>query len=256
MDEGGGFSFTGLIFGPGAIILQVLALIHAVKRRPEGYWYLIILMGGGVGALAYFVVEILPDLMLIPNIFAGMNRKARIPIVEAALVDNPSPANYEELGELYWEQKQYAKAREAFDHSISTRSDSIHTFYHRAQCSLEMGDTERAIEDFERVVRKQQDFDYHRAGLLLAHAYGLAGKADAADAWFREVTTYATTPETLFLYASFLKQQGRRDDARTWAQKVLDKKRTLPRYQQRRERPWFRRAKALLKETQPPAKAV
>ena len=35
---------------------------------------------------------------------------------------------------------------------------------------------------------------------------------------------------------------------REWAQKLLAKKRTLPRYMQRRERPWFRKGKALLKE--------
>src|ERR1700687_286436 len=58
----------------------------------------------------------------------------------------------------------------------------------------------------------------------------------------------STTPETLFNYASFLKTANRREEAREWLQKLLAKKRTLPRYMQRRERPWFRRGKALLKE--------
>jgi hypothetical protein len=35
--------------------------------------------------------------------------------VETAILDNPSAANFEELGELYWDEKQYEKAREAFD---------------------------------------------------------------------------------------------------------------------------------------------
>ena len=171
-------------------------------------------------------------------------------------MDNPSPANYEELGELYWEQKEYAKARDAFDQSISSRSDSLHTFYHRGLCSLALGDLERAMQDLEHVVSKKQDFDYHRAAALLAHAYGRAGKTEAADAWFKEVTVFNTTPETLFHHAWFLKEAGRNDEAQQAAQKVLDKKKTLPRYMQRIERPWFHRAKAMLKELQQPKAAA
>jgi len=35
-------------------------------------------------------------------------------------------------------------------------------------------------------------------------------------------------------------------EARDWAQKILDKKPTMPGYLRRRERPWFRRASGLL----------
>jgi hypothetical protein len=45
-----------------------------------------------------------------------------------------------------------------------------------------------------------------------------------------------------------LQTQGRKEEAREWAQKLLAKKRTLPRYMQRMERPWFRKGKSLLKK--------
>jgi len=48
-------------------------------------------------------------------------------------------------------------------------------------------------------------------------------------------------------YASFLATQNRTAEARQFAEKVLARKNTMPRYLQRRERPWFRKAKALLK---------
>jgi hypothetical protein len=38
------------------------------------------------------------------------------------------------------------------------------------------------------------------------------------------------------------------DEAREWIEKLMVKKRTLPRYMQRVERPWFRKGKALKKE--------
>jgi len=248
MGEGWNFHLGNLFGYPGGIVLQILALIHAVRRRPEVYWYWIILMGGWIGALVYLVVEMLPDLSLLGNVFAGRNRKARILQLQTALVDNPSPANYEELGDLLWDEKQVPQARDAYNHSIAARGDSEHTYYRRALCSLALNDPAGAIPDLEYVVKKKQDFDYHRAAALLGHSYGRTGQPELAEWWFREATTYSTTPETLFQYAWFLKEQGRRDESQQWAQKVLDKKKTLPRHSQRIERAWFERAQALLKE--------
>ncbi len=64
---------------------------------------------------------------------------------------------------------------------------------------------------------------------------------------FQQATAISTLSETYYNYASFLAAQGRQSDARIWAQRILDKKPTMPAYLRRRERPWFRKAKALLK---------
>src|SRR6266571_100824 len=68
------------------------------------------------------------------------------------------------------------------------------------------------------------------------------------DELSRQRIQFSTTPETLYNYARFLKLQNRHEQAREWAQKLLAKKRTLPRYMQRIERPWFRKGTALVKE--------
>ncbi|HET7151963.1 MAG TPA: tetratricopeptide repeat protein [Candidatus Acidoferrum sp.] len=230
------------------LLVQAFALLHFLRRRPEGYWFFVILFFGWLGAGVYIVAEVLPDLGLLRGVVQGFGRRSRIEKVETDILDNPSAANYEELGELYKDQGQYAKGREAFTKAIAARSDSVYTFYSRALCSLALNDLDSAIPDLERVVVADRKFDYYRAGGLLANAYARKGMLDRAEPLFTEVTKISTTPETLFNYAAFLKTANRRDEAREWAQKLLAKKRTLPRYMQRRERPWFRKGKLLLKE--------
>jgi hypothetical protein len=134
-------------FYPWGYILQILALVHAVRRRPEYYWYLIILMGGMLGAVAYILIEVLPDAGLARNAFAGLGRKSRIRTVETTILDNPSAANYEELGDLLFDEGQYSEALSAYNKSIQVRSDSVHAFYRRAQCSLILGDFPSAVTD-------------------------------------------------------------------------------------------------------------
>ena len=104
------------------------------------------------------------------------------------------------------------------------------------------------IGDLEHVVASDAKFDYYRAAGLLADAYARTGRIDQAEGLFSEVIQFSTTPETLYNYARFLKLQNRHEQAREWAQKLLAKKRTLPRYMQRIERPWFRKGTALVKE--------
>ncbi len=158
------------------------------------------------------------------------------------------PQTTKNLGELYKDQKEFAKAREAFTNAITARSDSVYTFYYRAQASLGLGDFAAAIPDLERVVGSDAKFDYYRAAGLLADACARTGQLERAEHFYAEVTQFSTTTETLYNYACFLKLAGRREEAREWAQKLLAKKRTLPRYMQRYERPWFRKGKTLLKE--------
>jgi len=236
------------LFYPWGFIVQGLAILHFVRRRPENYWFYVIFFGGFLGASVYILAEVLPDLGLLRGVFQGFGRRSRIQKVETDILDNPSPANYEELGELYKDQGQFEKAREAFTNAIAARSDSIYTFYSRALCSLGLNDLPGAIPDLERVVTADRKFDYYRAAGLLADAYARTGQLERADALFAEVTQISTTPETLYNYASFLKTVNRPDEAREWARKLQAKKRTLPRYMQRRERPWFRKGKALMKE--------
>jgi hypothetical protein len=112
---------------------------------------------------------------------------------------------------------------------------------------VELGDFAAAVSDLERVVGNDQGYDFHRAKGLLAHAYANTGQPAKADELFRQVTVISTLSETYYNYALFLYAQERVAEAREWAQKILAKKPTMPGYLKRRERPWFRRATALLK---------
>lgn len=109
-----------------------------------------------------------------------------------------------------------------------------------------MGDFAAAIPDLEHVVAEDPKYDFHLAAALLAHASANTGQIQKADALFQQVVKISTASETYYNYATFLRSQGRNAEAREWAQKILDKRRNMPGYLRRRERPWFRKAATLL----------
>ncbi len=239
--------FISHLLYPWGILLQAVAIVHFFRRRPDTYWIFIILFLGPVGALIYLCVEALPDVGLARQSFKVFPRRKRINQLEVAIRDNPSGGNYEELGNLYMDDGNLQMARAAFDKAIAAHADTLDTFYRRGLCALLLGDAAAAVPDLERTVAKESDYDFHRAGGMLAHAYALTGQKERAEALFKHALILSTLSETYLNFAELLASEGRGAEARKWAQKVLDKEPTMPGYLRRRERPWFRSAKAFLK---------
>lgn len=237
------------LFYPWGFVLQILALVHFFRRRPDGYWLWIILMFGALGAVIYFIAEVIPDFSLIQAGFERSGRRRRLTELEAIVQENAAVGNLEELADLCLEQGQFARARELYDRVLaSPQVTSIDPYYRRGLAALGLGDAAAAAADIERVVATDSKYDVYRAAGLLAHAYALSGRVDQADAQFKAATDASTLSETYYNYAAFLASQQRVDEARAWAQRIVSKSNTLPRFARRRERPWVNQAKALLKK--------
>ena len=238
-------SFLFFAFSWWAIALRVVAIVHFIRRRPDFFWLFVILFHW-VGALIYIAVEVIPDAGLLRGSFQVFPRHRRIHELEREIIDNPSAGNYEELGLLYLDDGDFARARACYDKAISSRTDSVDPFYRRGVAEVELGDFAAAVPDLERALTSDPDYDFHRGKGLLAWAYAQTGRNEKADAMFREAVRISTISETYYHYALYLESQGRKVEAREWAKKILDKKATMPGYLKRRERPWFRKAKAVL----------
>ena len=237
----------GFLFNPWGIILQVLAIVHFIRRRPDTYWLFIIVFLGPLGALIYIFMEVVPDLGLLRHSFDAFPRRKRIRLLEGLVLENPAAGNYEELGDLYLDEGQYARARECYDKAIQSRADLPDVFYRRGIAKIELEDFAGAVSDLEHVVARDRKYDSNRAAGLLAHAYANTQQPEAAEQLFQEVTDRSTASEIYYNYARFLASQGRTAEARDWTNRLLAKKATMPGYLRRRERPWFRKANALSK---------
>jgi hypothetical protein len=235
------------LFYPWGLLLQAAAIIHFIRRRPDSYWLYIILFLGPVGALVYIFAEVVPDYTLLNQSLKGISRHKRIAALELTIRDNPSAGNYEELGELLMEDRKLVQARDTFDKAIGARSNTLDCFYRRGVCAVLLGDAAGALPDLEKVIAKEPNYDFNRAPALLAQAYAQTGQKEKAEALFRQVTVTSTLSETYLNFADLLASEGRNAEAREWAQKVLDKEPTMPRYLRRRERPWSQRARKTLK---------
>jgi hypothetical protein len=237
-------SLLGGLFAYG-FLLQIAAVIHWSRKRPDTFWLWIIIIGGFIGALAYFLIEGMPDLENIGRSLKGPGRRKRIRELRAIVLDNPSAGNFEELGELLLQEKRYAEARDAYDRALAARTDSIDPFYRRAQALFQLREYEAAERDLKHVTTADPKYDYSNAFCLYARTLGRLGRTSEALAAFEQLVERSHSAETLYAAAAFFADNGREAAARDLVQNVIAREVTMPRYQKRRDRIWLRRAKAL-----------
>ena len=165
----------------------------------------------------------------------------------SAGTENPASGNYEDLGDLYLDEQKWARAKECYDKAIGPRSTDLDPLYRRGIAEIDLGDFHGRGNRSRSRDRARAEVRLDRAIALLAHAYANSGQTGKAQELFTHATEVSTLSETCLNYAAFLASQNRKAEAREWAERILARKATMPRYLQRRERPWFRKAKALLK---------
>jgi len=238
---------VGHFFGWG-VLLQIAAIVHWARRRPATYWLFIIIFFGFLGALAYFLVEGI-NFEAMGRSIKGPSRRRRIRELQGLIRDNPSAGNYEELGELLLTEDRYAEAKAAFGAALAQRTDSVDPFYRRGIAEFELGEYAAAIADFEHVVKQEPKYDYSRARTLLAQSLAKAGRTAEAETAFDTLVSSTTSCEATIGAAEFYADRGRTNEARELAESMLARRATMPAYQIRRDRPFLRRARKLLRRT-------
>lgn len=246
-EDEGAYGWLSYFFGMG-FLFQLFAIVHCIKAGRDRFWIWILIIGGMLGVLAYLIVEVLPDWENVKRSFKGPARRKRIAMLRAMIRDNPSAGNYEELGELLVQQQRWAEAREAFDHALASRTDMLDPFYWRGVAAYEMGDYPAAVKDFEYVVRIDPKYAYSRARSLLARSLAQSGRTEEAMQTFDRLVESSTAPESLVTAAVFYAANGRTAEARELIDTVLSRRMTMPAYQKRRDRAWFRAAKRLARK--------
>ena len=223
-------------------------VIHFFRKRPEGYWFFVIVFLGPIGALAYFVMEVVPDLRVKPPWLARMERRRRRACLEHVVAESPALEHLQELGEICALEGEHERAIELFTRALKRDPDLREARHGRAKSRVALGQIDGAIEDLEPLVRAEPKYHFWDSYLTLAECYERAGRTDAARGAYQDILGRTTVSRAYYGYGLLLNRLGEREPAREMMRQILAKKPTLPRYLRRQERPWFRKAEAFLKE--------
>ena len=170
-----------------------------------------------------------PDADLLKGSFQAFPRRRRIHELEREILDNPSAGNYEELGLLYLDDGDFARARACYDKAISSRADSVDPFYRRGVAEIELEDSQRPCQTWSArsiPIRSTISIAPGTAGLGI-RADGTAGKANAM---FRRQRGSRPFLKRTITTRCFCSRKDASLEAREWARKILRRSRRCRRF--------------------------
>lgn len=236
-------------------LVQIGLIVHVLRTGRNTYWIFVLLIAPGIGGIAYFIVELLPDLM--------NNRRARSAVRGVSRTLNPGAdlrqrqkehqlsgsvdSTRHLAGELV-DNGRYAEAIELFRTALAgiyeTDPDLL-----LGLASAQFADQqyENARQTLEQLIDRNPEFKSPDGHLLYARAVEACGDDAKALDEYRTVATYYVGAEAKFRYGLILERLGNGEAAVAEFGEIIAAAKLAPRHYHKAQREWLSETRSAIK---------
>jgi hypothetical protein len=238
------------------LLVDVLCIVHAAKTGRFWPWGMVIFLIPGFGALAYLLVE------LVPEWFGSVQgRQARQRVVRTLdpeqyyrlLADQlevaDTIANRAALAEECLELGKLDEALRQYDHilTLPIGDDAVYALG-KARAQFGLGQAQETVATLDALRSRWPDYHSPEGHLLYARALEESGRTQEAIFEFQAVADYYPGAEARVRYGLLLEKAGRRFEANAVLTEALARYKRAPRFARRMQSEWIARAEKALRE--------
>ncbi|MGJ5204526.1 tetratricopeptide repeat protein [Bradyrhizobium sp. HKCCYLR20261] len=229
------------------LLLDISLIYHASRTGRLQPWAFIILMVPMIGALAYIVVELVPEWLGSHDVQKARKRVANKLDPEkyyrelsdrVAITD--TIANRAALAEECVAIGRYDEAERHYDHILSLPMGHEPVFaLGKAKAQFARRRPADALATLDELQKTWPDYNSTEAHLLYARALQDAGRTDEALEEYQALLDYAPSSEAKARYGSLLKSVGRVDEAKVVFTELLIQMKRSPRHVRKAQAEWI-----------------
>lgn len=218
------------------IALQIACIVHVFRNGRNTAWVMAIAFLPMVGVLAYFVVEILPNLsrdrrvrQVRANIADSIDPERRVRDARAAVEFSDTIANRLELGDALMGRERFEQALGEFRTAERMSPHSDRAIGMRiAEAAYEAGHAAEALKALDALPETGSQSERDRRDLLRAKVAEIDGRADDALAIYRTIVARVAGDEVRCRMAALLIARGDKAEARALLKEVEMRMRRTP----------------------------
>ncbi len=233
------------------LIFNIVCTIHVLKTGRPIYWIFLIWILGGIGAIIYFFVEMLPDLQrnrTVSQVGSGLatvvNPGRHVRRLEEELEISDTVKNRQLLAKAYLESRRFDEAIDMFQSCLKgIYKDDPPVLLAMAEAHFLNLAPDDALATLERLAAADGNFRPVERRLLLARVLEAIGRKEDALVEYESLANQYPGEEARCRYGLLLLETGQRDKSREVFQRILLSARRSPRYYRQAQRKWIQTAK-------------
>ena len=237
------------------VMLDVMFVWHAAKTGRGCPWAYIILALPGVGAVAYVLVELIPEWL---NGYSGqkaqirignaLNPEKRYRVLTDALAIADTIANRVALANECLAIEKFSEARTHFETILkSPQGDDPVFMFGRARAEFGLGQPSAVIATLDALRARWPDFQSSEAHMLYARSLEADGQDAAALNEYNALSEYHSGAEARVRMGLLLAKLGRNDEAKVAFAEVVAVMARQPKFIRKVQAEWIGLAEKALR---------
>ena len=237
-------------------IVQIICIIHIIKTGRNTMWVWAVMMLPGLGAAAYFFVELLPELSRTRSGVKAQkglgklinpNKDFKNASNNYTVVDTVE--NSTKLAGEYLNKGMFAEAKALYEKCLTgIHEDDPDLMYGLAQAEYGLESYEPAKQVLDRLIKENPTYKNVDAHLLYAKCLVKLNDVDAAIKEFIALDEYYPGPEATYRYAMLLQTLGKDQETEQLLEKILQNAKLSDKHYRARYKLWIGKAKQALKK--------
>src|ERR1039458_1189930 len=235
-----------------SIVIQVLLIVHCIRRGRNTLWIWAIALLPVAGPIAYVLVEILPGLfrsrgtrLAVRGLRKALDPGQDLRRFEAEARMTGDVASRQRYADELTRQGRAVDAIAVYSQALTGLYDSDpNLLMGLAQAQFAAGAFADARATLDSLIARNPNFRSPEGHLLYARALEGEGNRDKALEEYLELTKYYSGAESPLRYAQLLRACGRTEEARRVLKELLEHARFAPRYYRNMQHEWLSIAEA------------
>ncbi|MBM7072823.1 hypothetical protein JQC92_12400 [Shewanella sp. 202IG2-18] len=234
-----------------SLIIQVALVVHIVKTGRNTMWIWLVIMLPLAGAIAYFIIEVLPSLTATRTArkasrgmgsFFNPNKSFNQATKELAVSDTVEHRMH--LAEEYLEKLEYQKAKDLYEKSlVGIHEDDPDLMYGLARSEYGLKNYKHTKQILDDLIKQNPKYKNQEAHLLYAQSNEQLGKENEALEEYKVLSEYYSGAEAKYCYGKLLQKQGDKAQAKLLFKEIIEYSKLSTRHYRDLNKKWILLAK-------------
>jgi len=237
------------------VIVQIGLIVHVVRTGRQTFWVFILLIAPGIGSIAYFIIELLPELKgsvrgqrALRQVRKTINPGADLRQRELEHKMSGSVDAARRLAGELVDSGQYQQAIAHYEQALTgLYKNDPDLLLGLATAQFENDQFEDTIRTLDRLMEHNPDFRSADGHLFYARATEACGNEEKAQEEYAAVVVYFAGAEARVRFGRFLEKRGNEKEALHQYEEIVSAAELAPHHYRKVQREWISEAKSGIK---------